>query len=239
MGHPTPPSWRTNWRAPTKIAVRWVALPWPILPVPTVLLALCRVVEKKSQTQVSTVDANHDIGIHPFVSACGESRVHRRSHLPPDPLDDLWHPAGGIAVAIEGAAPNPEGDVQRTWRQDGCRKESTNPRGDRDPAESRCRPVFASFPERRELAARSPGLPRAGCPRLWTRRPSKAEVVSQAGQLFVTERKDMAIRPDRPGRGQAEGFRRLEIGTEAVDAYAAVGLRGSKMDQLRDQFGQV
>jgi hypothetical protein len=31
---------------PQRLAVWWVALPWPILPVPAVLLALCRVVEK-------------------------------------------------------------------------------------------------------------------------------------------------------------------------------------------------
>src|SRR5271157_3667415 len=32
---------------PQRLAVWWVALPWPILPVPAVLLALCRVVEEK------------------------------------------------------------------------------------------------------------------------------------------------------------------------------------------------
>ena len=30
--------------SPQSLAVWWVALPWPILPVPAVLLALCRVV---------------------------------------------------------------------------------------------------------------------------------------------------------------------------------------------------
>src|SRR5271166_5536575 len=30
-----------------RLAVWWVALPWPILPVPAVLLALCRVVARK------------------------------------------------------------------------------------------------------------------------------------------------------------------------------------------------
>src|SRR5208283_3776933 len=32
---------------PQRLAVWWVALPWPILPVPAVLLALCRVVVRK------------------------------------------------------------------------------------------------------------------------------------------------------------------------------------------------
>ena len=36
-----------QFRLPQRFAVWWVALPWPILPVPAVLLALCRVVAKK------------------------------------------------------------------------------------------------------------------------------------------------------------------------------------------------
>jgi hypothetical protein len=33
-----------QFRLPQRFAVWWVALPWPILPVPAVLLALCRIV---------------------------------------------------------------------------------------------------------------------------------------------------------------------------------------------------
>jgi hypothetical protein len=35
-----------------RFAVWWVALPWPILPVPAVLLALCWVVDEKGEAQV-------------------------------------------------------------------------------------------------------------------------------------------------------------------------------------------
>jgi len=36
-----------QFRLPQRFAVWWVALPWPILPAPAVLLALCRVVEEE------------------------------------------------------------------------------------------------------------------------------------------------------------------------------------------------
>src|SRR5271166_7050009 len=38
---------------PQRLAVWWVALPWPILPVPAVLLALCRVVVPESSSRLS------------------------------------------------------------------------------------------------------------------------------------------------------------------------------------------
>ena len=50
--------------------------------------------ELKSQTQISTIDANHYIDIRPLVRLVANRRFVDGVILLFDPLDDLWHPAG-------------------------------------------------------------------------------------------------------------------------------------------------